>query len=499
MGTNQYDVVILGGGPAGERAAVQAARIGKRVALIEREHVVGGTCVNWGTIPSKTLRESAVFVLGLTTHKVEGIRVDITDKITMADFMHHERIVVQRELELINQTLERYAIEVIEGHGRFLDSRTIAVTGRDGRERLRVQGEVIVIGTGSRPNRPADIRFDGEIVFDSGTILRLTRVPESMIILGAGVVGVEYATIFASLDIQVTLVDTRDRLLPYLDREMADLLMRSLKKLRILIIQQDRYQRIEAIPGPRPSVRCHTRNGNVLEADILLYCVGRDGNTGDLGLEQIGIRPNARGLLEVNEFFQTTHPHIYAVGDVIGYPALASTSAEQGRQAIRHAFNVPGPRGRTEMLPFAIYAIPEVSFIGETEEELQRKGVDYVAGHGLYEMNPRGQILGDTDGVLKLLCETESLRLRGVHVIGTGASELVHIGQAYLRNAADAWQMAETMFNYPTLSDLYRHAALKAIAARRRKREPNIAADSHLGESGSARRRRTPESGDPDR
>jgi len=282
---------------------------------------------------------------------------------------------------------------------------------------------------------------------------------------------VEYASIFASLGIQVTLVDTREQLLPYLDREIAGLFARSLRKLRILLLQDDHYQRIETVPGKRQTLRCHTRKGNVLEADILLYCVGRDGNTDDLGLEHIGIRPNERGLLEVNEFYQTSHAHIYAVGDVTGYPALASTSAEQGRQAIRHAFNVPGPRGRTEMLPFAIYAIPEVSFVGETEEDLQRKGVDYVAGHGHYEMNPRGQILADTDGVLKILCETDSLRLRGVHIIGTSASELVHIGQAYLRNEADAWQMAETMYNYPTLSDLYRHAALKAIAARRRRQE----------------------------
>ena len=496
---NRFDVIVLGGGPGGERAAVQAARVGKRVALIEREHVVGGTCVNWGTIPSKTLRESAVFVLGLTTHKIEGIRCDIADRITMADFMHHERIVVQRELELINRTLERYAIEVIEGHARFLDPHTVTVTGRDGRERLRLQGDIIVIGTGSRPNRPPDIRFDGETVFDSASILRLGRVPESMIVLGAGVIGVEYASIFASLGIQVTLVDTREHLLPYLDREVTGLFQRSLKKLRILIIQQDHYQRIEATPGARPTVRCHTRKGNLLEADILLYCVGRDGNTDDLGLERIGIRPNERGLLEVNEFYQTAHPHIYAVGDVTGYPALASTSAEQGRQAIRHAFNVPGPRGRTEMLPFAIYAIPEVSFVGETEEELKRKCVEYVAGYGLYEMNPRGQILADTDGVLKILCETDSLRLRGVHIVGTSASELIHIGQAYLRNAADAWQMAETMYNYPTLSDLYRHAALTVIAARRKRQESGPATLPGAIHDGPLEWRDAPHSGNPDR
>ncbi len=466
---NKFDLVIIGGGPAGERAAVQAARAGKRVALIERENVVGGTCINWGTIPSKTLRESAVFVRNLTTRKIEGIRYNITDRITMQDFMHRERIVVQRELELTCRTLDKYAIEIFEGHGRFIDLHTISVTGKDGRERLRLSGDVIIIATGSSPNHPADIDFGGGAIFDSSTILRLSTMPQSMILLGAGVIGVEYASIFAALGIQVTLVDSRDQLLPYLDREIAELLKRSLKKLGIVFIQQDSYQKIEVIGAERPMVRCRTVAGNVLEADVLLFCVGRDGNTRDLGLENIGIQPNARGLLEVNEFFQTAHPHIYAVGDVIGYPALASTSAEQGRQAVRHAFNIAGPRGRTEMLPFAIYTIPELSHIGETEEQLKARGVDYVVGRGQYEMNPRGQILEDTDGMLKLLFNAADLRLLGVHVIGTSASELVHVGQAFLRSQADAWQLAETLYNYPTLSDLYRHAAFEAIAARRRK------------------------------
>jgi NAD(P) transhydrogenase len=470
MGANHYDVVILGGGPAGERGAVQAARAGKRVALVERENVVGGTCVNWGTIPSKTLRESAVFVQGLTTHKIEGIQCEITDRITMSDFMHHERMVVQRELELINRTIEKYAIELFEGHGRFVDAHTISVTGRDGRERLRLEGDFILIATGSSPNRPPDVGFNSETVFDSSTILRLGRIPESMVVLGAGVIGVEYASIFAALGVQVTLVDTREELLPYLDREMVGLLRRNMKKLGIILVQNDRHEKIETIEGKRQTIRCLTRGNNVLEADLLLYCVGRDGNTRDLGLEKLGILPNERSLLEVNEFYQTTISHIYAVGDVIGYPALTSTSADQGRQAIRHAFGIPGPRGRTEMLPFAIYTIPEISYIGETEEALRGRGVDCVVGRGRYEMNPRGQILGDTDGLLKLLCDRESLRLLGVHVIGTSASELVHIGQAFLRNQSDAWQIAETLYNYPTLSDLYRHAALETIADYRRKR-----------------------------
>lgn len=469
MATNRYDVIILGCGPAGERAGVQAARSGRRVAIIEREHVVGGTCVNWGTIPSKTLRESAIYVWGLRNSRIEGIRSEITDQITMAGFMYRERHVVQRELELINKTLDKYAIELFEGAGSFIDPHTVSICGKDGRERLRIQGEVIVIATGSTPNRPDDIEFDGEAVFDSSTILRLARVPDSMTLLGAGVIGVEYASIFAALGIQVTLVDTRDQLLPYMDREIAGLLERNLKKLGIVLLQQERYSRIESLKGTKPTARCHTRSGNVLESDVLLYCVGRDGNTRGLGLENIGIRPDERGLLEVNESFQTAHPHIYAVGDVIGYPALASTSAEQGRQAIRHAFNIPGPRAKTEMLPFAIYTIPEISFIGKSEDDAKKGGIDYVLGRAQYEMNPRGQILGDVDGVLKLVFETESLRLLGVNMIGTNASELVHIGQAFLQNQATALQIAETLYNYPTLSDLYRHAALDALAAKRRK------------------------------
>jgi NAD(P) transhydrogenase len=469
MASNRYDVVILGGGPAGERAAVQAARSGRRVALVERENVVGGTCVNWGTIPSKTLRESAIYVWSLKNSKIEGIRSEIADRITMADFMHRERAVVQRELELINKTLDKYAIEVLQGHGSFIDPHTISIAGKNDCERLRIQGDVIVIATGSTPNRPPDIEFNADTIFDSTTILRLTHMPESMILLGAGVIGCEYASIFAALGIQVTLVDTRDRILPYLDREIAGLLERNLKKLGIVLLQPDRNQKIEEFRRQHPMIRCHTESGNILEADILLYCVGRDGNTRDLGLDRIGIQPDERGLLTVNENYQTCHPHVYAVGDVIGYPALASTSAEQGRQAIRHAFDIPGPRGRTEMLPFAIYTIPEISYIGQTEESLKQAGRGYLSGYGKYEMNPRGQILGDVDGVLKLLFEAETLRLLGVHVIGTNASELVHIGQAFLKCEADAWQIAETLYNYPTLSDLYRHAALEAIGAKRRR------------------------------
>ena len=394
-----------------------------------------------------------------------SVAAEIPSEITVHDFMHRERMVVQRELELINESLDRYRIEVFVGQARFVDAHTVAVCGPDGGVLFSLTADFIVLATGSNPNRPGDVPFDGESVFDSNSILSLPAIPKSMVTLGAGVIGVEFASIFAALGVTVTLVDTRDRLLPYLDREIAAILERELGRLGITLLHNDRHASIERLPGDPARVRCTLRQGAVLEADALLYCVGRDGNTTGIGLELVGLEPNSYGLLTLNENYQTSLPHIYAVGDVIGYPALASTSMEQGRQAMRHAFGIPGVNSKTESLPFAIYSIPEVSYIGETEETLSDKGVDYVTGRGNYDMNPRGQIIGDTEGLLKLLFETGSLRLVGAHMIGHGASELIHIGQAFLRAGATAPQIAETLYNYPTLSDLYRHAAIKAILA----------------------------------
>jgi len=421
--------------------------------------------VNWGTIPSKTLRESAVFVHGLRHNRLDGIKVEIADTITIPELKYREQRVVQRELELILSSLTRYAIEIFRGEGRFVDAHTVAVYGAEGRMRLQLKADVIVVATGSSPNRPADIPFDDETVFDSTTVLRLPRMPKSMIVLGAGVIGVEYASIFAALGVAVTLVDTRADLLPFVDREIAGLLRRELQRLGVAFVPDDHYAAVERLDGAPPAVRVTTRSRNVLEADVLLYCVGRDGNTRGIGLEAIGITPDARGLITVNEHFQTVHPHVYAVGDVVGYPALASTSMEQGRQAIRHAFGIPGPKLRTERLPFAIYAIPEVSYIGETEESLRQMGVPYAVGRGHYEMNPKGQIVGASGGLVKLLFARDTMQLAGVHIIGHTASELIHTGQAFLDVGADATHIAETLYNYPTFSDMYRHAALVALRA----------------------------------
>ena len=466
---SHYDVVVLGCGPGGERAAIQAARAGKRVAAVERAHVVGGNRVNWGTIPSKTLRESALFFYQLTKLRLHGIRYEVGAEVTVADFMQRERVVVQRELELINQSLGRYAVEVVQGHGRFAGPHAVAVTPPAGAETRTLTADFFVIATGSRPNRPDDVPFDGETVFDSETILQLPRMPKTMTVLGAGVIGIEYASIFAALGIAVTLVDTREKTLPYLDQEVVAVLEGELRGLGITTIHADRYATIERLKGQPPRVKCVTQGGRTLESDVLLYCVGRDGNTTDLGLGTLGLKPGRYGLLEVNQNYQTVHPHIYAVGDVIGFPALASTAMEQGRQAMRHAFSIPGPKGRAEILPFAIYSIPELAYVGATEESLVEKGVDYVAGRAHFDKNPRGQISGATGGVMKLLFERPSLKLAGAHVVGNAASEIIHVAEAFLRHGATAHDMAELLYNYPTLSDMYRHAALKALAEDRAK------------------------------
>jgi len=471
----EFDVVVLGCGPAGERAAIQATRAGKRVAVVERHHLVGGNRVNWGTIPSKSLRESAVFFYQLTRNRLHGIRYEVLPEVTVADFMHRERAVVRRELDMIGESLGRYAVEVIQGHARFAGPHAVAVRPPGGAELRTLTADYFVIATGSRPNRPDDVPFDSETVFDSETILQLPRLPKTMTVLGAGVVGIEYASIFAALGIKVTLIDTRDRLLPYFDREIVATLVRELGELGVEVRHEDRYRKITRLPGAPPRVACETRAGHRLESDVLLYCVGRDGNTNDIGLGTLGITPGKYGLLEVGEHYQTVHPHIYAVGDVIGYPALASTAMEQGRQAMRHAFSIPGPKGRTEVLPFAVYSIPEVAYVGATEEALAERKADYVTGRGDYAKNPRAQILGDSDGLLKLLFDRPSLRLLGAHVVGTSASELIHIGEAFLRQGATATEIAETIYNYPTLSDMYRHAALKALAEDRRRGRPGTA------------------------
>ncbi|MFA6318794.1 MAG: Si-specific NAD(P)(+) transhydrogenase [Elusimicrobiota bacterium] len=457
-----YDLVVIGGGPGGERAAILASRHGKRVALVEEFSVVGGARVNWGTIPSKTLRESALFVHGLTLRRLDAIRARLPGHITIPEFMHRERLVVRRELESSQKSLASHGVEVIRGRGRLAGPGRVAVSDRKGRVTRSLTAPVIIIAVGAVPSHPQGIPFDASRVFDSNTILRLKAMPRSMTVIGAGVIGVEYASIFAAMGIKVALLDTRDSFLPYLDREVAAILLSELERMGIRFIPSARAEDISPFAK---SVTCRLQDGRRISSDILLYCVGRDGNTADLGLETVGIRPTDRGLIKVDKDYRTTAPGVYAVGDVIGYPALANTSMEQGRLAVRHAFGIPGPHARTDQFPLALYAIPEVSTIGPTEEDLKREGTAFVVGRGLFGHNSRGRIMGAEGGLLKLLFDAKTLRLLGVHIVGPGASELIHIGQAFLASRTDAKAIAETIFNYPTLGDLYRHAALEALGS----------------------------------
>ena len=488
-----FDVVVIGCGPAGERAAIYAARAGKRVAVIERGENPGGARVLWGTIPSKTLRESARIIRGLSRGSVYGIQCAMEGPLTVNDFMYHEKEVVRLELDLILQALERNGIQLLRGHGKLVGPNRVAILGQEGQTRMQIDAGVIIISTGTTPNRPADVPFDEHCIFDSDGILTLDRIPKSMIVLGAGVIGVEYACIFAALGVEVTLVNTRDTLLPFLDREVADVLEEEMRRQGIVVLHGDHYAKIEKHRNRKPNVRCTTRNGNLLEAETMLYCVGRDGNTKNMGLEDVGIQPNRRGLLEVNEFYQTALPHVYAAGDIIGYPALASTSMEQGRQAIRHALDLPGPTGLKEAFPSAIFSLPELSTIGETEESLKKSGTAYIVGRGHYALNARAQILGDTGGLLKLLFEAESMKLVGVHIVGTDACELISVGHAYLRLGSTAEQISTGIFNYPSLADLYRHAALEASAAfdLAHKGQPRTSIDEHYYLEGKRKRGET--------
>ncbi len=466
-----YDVVVLGCGPAGERAAIQASRAGRKVAVVERYHLVGGNRVNWGTIPSKSLRESAVFFYQLTRGRLHGIRYEVSSELTVADFMQRERVVVKRELELIGDSLGRYAVDVIEGHARFAGPNAVAVRPSDGSELRTLTADYFVIATGSRPNRPDDVPFDGETVFDSETILQLPRIPKTMTVLGAGVVGIEYASIFAALGIAVTLVDTRDRLLPYFDREIVATLVRELGELGVSLLHDDRYARITRLPGTPPRVACETKAGRRLESDVdpLLRRPRRQhqrhrprdarDHAGQVrparGERALPDRPPAHLRGGRRDRLSRARQHL----DGAGAPGDAPRAQD------------PRTAGRTDTLPFAVYSIPEVAYVGATEESLVEKQVDYVSGRGDYSKNPRAQILGDSDGLVKLLFEWPSLELKGAHIVGTSASELIHIGEAFLHERSTATEIAETIYNYPTLSDMYRHAAVKALGEDRKRRE----------------------------
>lgn len=456
--SKDFDLIVIGCGPAGEKGGAQAAYFGKRVAIIEGAEHAGGSCINTGTVPSKTLRESALYFSGLKQRGLYGIDYSLKENLTVHDFMHHEREVVEMERQRVLKNLALHHIELVCGRASFKDAHTVSVSGANGIRQLR--GDVILVSTGSRPHRPPEIAFDDVRVFDSDTFLRMDRIPQSLAVIGGGVIGCEYASIFVALGVQVTLVDGRDRLLPFLDAEISERLRVRLAALGMQFWFNERPVKVQTTAS---GVHLAMKSGKTLETESVLFAAGRRAAVDGLLLEKAGLAVNEHGYILVDENYRTPVPNIYAAGDVIGFPALASTSMEQGRVAVCHAFGFKYKQRVASMLPMGIYTIPEISAAGETEESCKEKKIDYCVGRALYANNARGHIIGDTAGMLKLVFARADKKLLGVSIIGESATELIHIGMAVLDHNETIDEFIEQVFNYPTLSETYKYAAYEGL------------------------------------
>lgn len=457
------DLLCIGSGPAGQRAAIQAAKLGKRTALVEKRRCLGGICLDTGTIPSKTFREAVCSLAnhnGLLRHGT-AVRTGLegTRRPSVEELLQGVGLVTQRESQVIEQQLYRNGVELIRGEASFVDPHTLAVVSEEGRRTVTAANILIAVGT--TPALPPGVPVDGDVILTSDDLLRLRRLPKKLAVVGGGIIGIEYASMFAALNVEVMLVDKRDRLLEFLDRESVDELMHQMRGRRVTFRLGEAVERLDVAAGePRQAV-LHLESGKRIVADHVLYSVGRIGATERLNLASAGLTPDDRGRLTVDRQFRTAVPHIYAVGDVIGFPSLASTSFSQGRLAACYAFGVEaGPM--IEHLPIGIYALPEISAIGAPEHELTQNKIPYETGIARYREIARGQILGDDSGFLKLLVHREDQRLLGVHAVGTGATELIHIGQAVLELGGGLQYFLRTVFNYPTLAECYKVAALDA-------------------------------------
>jgi len=457
-----YDLIVIGSGPAGEKGAAQAAYFGKKVALIEREPVLGGACVNTGTIPSKTLRESALHLSGFRQRGFrDAVEMTMKSDITVGDFMHRKQVVVEREWRRIDDNLRRHQIDLYEGVAKFESPHHVAVETAMGKEVL--EADIILIATGSSPHRPSNVPFDDETICDSDTILTIDRIPETMAVVGAGIIGCEYAAIFAALGVEVHLIDGRTSLLPQIDREIVRILIGELEsRLGVNFHLGSDVGEIERADG---KVALNLANGSALVLDNVLYAAGRSSNTADLNLDAAGVKTGTRGLVLVDEHYRTNVPNIYAAGDVIGFPALASTSMEQARVAMVHAFDLKYKTAVASTLPYAIYTIPELATVGMTEEECRKKGIDCAAGRASYRNNARGQIIGDMKGLIKLVFDRNSLKLLGVHIVGENASELLHVGMIVMQYGGTINAFIDCVFNFPTLGEAYKYAAYDGLGS----------------------------------
>ena len=464
-----YDLLVIGSGPGGQRASIAAAKLGRRVAIVDRRAMIGGVCINTGTIPSKTLREAVLYLTGMAQRDLYGASYRVKDEISISDLTARTQHVIGRETEIVRNQLLRNHVHMLSGTARFVDDHTIEVSGPD---HIRVTADKIVLAPGTEPARPPHVEFaDGRVV-DSDGILDLDTVPGSMVVVGAGVIGIEYASMFAALGTRVTVVDQRPSMLEFCDEEIVESLRFHLRDLAVSFRFGELVDRVEVTEfGTVTSLK----SGKRIPAETVMYSAGRQGATANLALENAGLDADKRGRISVDASFRTSVPHIYAVGDVIGFPALAATSMEQGRLAAMHAMGEEA-REMTGLQPIGIYTIPEISFVGKSEAELTSSAVPYEVGLSRYRELARGQIVGDSYGMLKLIVHAQTREILGVHVFGTGATDLVHIGQAVMGCGGTIDFLVDTVFNYPTLSEAYKVAALDATNKLR-------ALSRHLGSS----------------
>ena len=456
----RFDLVVIGAGPAGEKGAAQAAYFGKRVAIVEREAEPGGAAVHTGTLPSKTLRETALFLSGYRQMDLYGVTVEVEPHLAVAKLIARKDAVRRSETERILRNLDAHGIERVHGEARFVDRETIEVAVQGAPRRL--SAGVVLIATGSHPFRPPSIPFEDPDVHDSNDILGIERLPASLAVLGGGVIGCEYASMFAALGAEVHLVEGRGSLLPFLDHEIGERLLTGMVHLGVVPHLNERAETVGRDAQGR--LTCRLTSGALLACEQVLVTSGRSGNTAGLALEAVGIEVNARGYVVVDEGFRTAAPGIYAAGDVIGFPALASTSMEQARVAVCRAFGFDYKQAMSSLLPYGVYTIPEVSCVGLGEEEAETRGIDAVVGRALFHDNARGQILGDREGMIKLVFDRSTRGLVGCHCIGEHASELVHVGEIAIALGGTVDTFIETVFNYPTLGETFKYAAYDALA-----------------------------------
>jgi NAD(P) transhydrogenase len=459
-GDDVFDLIVLGAGPAGEKGAAQAAYFGKRVAIVEREPMPGGAAVHTGTLPSKTLRETALFLSGYRQRDLYGVTVEVEPKLAISTLIARKNAVRDLETDRMLRNIERHHIETVRGDARFLDLRTVEVAGPAGLRTLTAP--VTLIATGSRPFHPPGIPFEDPDVYDSTEILGIGRSPASLTVLGGGVIGCEYASMFAALGVDVHLIESRPRLLPFLDLEMGERLQNAMATLGVTFHMEERASEVRRTS--EGELTSTLTSGQRVASEMVLVAAGRTGNTGTLNLDAIGVETDRRGSIVVDRDFATGAPGVYAAGDVIGFPALASASMEQARVAVCHAFGFEYKQAVSSVLPYGVYTIPEVSCVGMSEDEAVRDGVDIVVGRAFMRDNARGEIVGDREGMIKLVFDRTSRRLIGCHCIGERASELVHVGQAVMVLGGTVETFIEMVFNYPTLGEAYKYAAYDALA-----------------------------------